>query len=179
MKARRVLAEQIQIGGGPAVAKIRSPWAPALLPSVTFGIYFFFWWYNINRELRDLGRQRGLPLGDSPGNSVLAVTLGALVVVPAVMSVIGTFKRVKMAQRALGVPEPINGWVYYLTVGPGYGPIGHAYLQTAMNRMWRFETGRPLDWIDAALAQPVAAPPMPPAAPGAVPPPPPPPPPPA
>ncbi|MDO8795667.1 MAG: DUF4234 domain-containing protein [Vicinamibacterales bacterium] len=174
MKERLVLAEQIQIGGGPAVAKIRSPWAPALLPYVTFGIYFFFWWYNINRELRDLGKQRGLPLGDSPGNSVLAVTLGAFVVVPAVMSFVGTYKRVKMAQRALGTPEPLNGWVYYLTAGA----IGNGYMQSGLNKMWRAECGRPIDWIDEALLAPQVAmtppPGMPPAPPMAPPPPPPP-----
>ncbi|MBI4897254.1 MAG: DUF4234 domain-containing protein [Actinobacteria bacterium] len=176
------MAEPVPISGGPEQAKIRSPWAPALLPYITGGIYFFYWWYAINKELSVLGRKRGLALGDSPAKSLLAVTLGALVIVPAVMSFFGTFKRMKMAQRALGVPEPINGWLFYLMAG---GPIGTAYLQTAMNRLWRFETGRPLDWIDEALVQPVPqipqaiaspAAPAPPVPPPAVAPPPPPPP---
>ena len=52
------MAEEIQIAGTEAKAKIRSPWAPALLPIITLGIYYFVWYYKINREMADLGRAR-------------------------------------------------------------------------------------------------------------------------
>jgi Domain of unknown function (DUF4234) len=65
-------------------AKIRSPVAVAVLTFVTILIYLFFWWYFVNREMADYGRVRGTnELGDSPGKSVLAITLGALVITPA------------------------------------------------------------------------------------------------
>src|SRR4051795_4604606 len=100
------MAEEVQIAGTPARAKIRSPWAPALLPFITLGIYAIFWYYYINREMADLGRAKGTDeLGDSPGKSVLAVTLGALIIVPAVISVIRTFQRIQIAQRLSGVPQ--------------------------------------------------------------------------
>ena len=79
------MAEEIQIAGTQARAKVRSPWAAALLPIVTLGIYYFVWYYKINREMKDLGQARGSnELGDSPGTSMLAVTLGILIIVPAI-----------------------------------------------------------------------------------------------
>ena len=94
------MAEQVPIVGSGASAKVRSPFAPALLPFPTFGIYLFCWWYFINRELRDYGKAKETDeLGTSPGKSVLAITLGALIVVPAILSVINTFKRMQKAQQ--------------------------------------------------------------------------------
>src|SRR6478735_12377410 len=105
------MAEEIQIAGTEAKAKIRSPWAPALLPIVTIGIYYFFWYYYINREMKDLGQARGTDeLGDSPGKSLLAVTLGALIIVPAILSIIHTAQRIQRTQRELGVGPQLNGW---------------------------------------------------------------------
>ena len=94
------MAREIRIPGSEGTAKIRSLWAVALLPIITIGIYFFFWWYFIHRELRDLGRAKNTnELGDSPGTSLLAVTLGALIIVPALVSIYRGFKRVQAAQR--------------------------------------------------------------------------------
>ena len=65
------MAREIRIQGSDGTAKLRSLWAVALLPIITIGIYFFFWWYFIHRELRDLGRARNTDeLGDSPGTSL-------------------------------------------------------------------------------------------------------------
>src|SRR5947208_5931765 len=109
------MAEEVQIAGTPAKAKIRSPWAPALLPFITLGIYAIFWYYYINREMRDLGRAHDTDeLGDSPGTSVLAVTLGALIIVPAVISVIHTFQRLQRAQAPAGVEPQAHAWLAVL-----------------------------------------------------------------
>src|SRR4051812_38490222 len=104
------MAEEVQIAGTPAKAKIRSPWAVALLPIITIGIYAIFWYYYINREMADLGRAHNTDeLGDSPGKSVLAITLGALIIVPAIISIVHTFQRLQRAQRLNGVDPQING----------------------------------------------------------------------
>src|SRR3954447_21648565 len=98
------MAQEVQITGTRAKAKIRSPWAPALLPFITLGIYAAVWYYKINREMADLGRAKGTDeLGDSPVKSLLAVTVGALIIVPAVISVINTGKRIQATQRLSGV----------------------------------------------------------------------------
>jgi hypothetical protein len=130
------MAQQVPIAGAGASAKIRSPFAPALLPFPTLGIYLFVWWYFINRELRDYGKARGTgELGTSPGKSVLAITLGALIIVPAILSLINTFKRVQKAQQLAGV-EVLNGWtglVLYLVISPAF----FAYMQSGLNNVWK------------------------------------------
>jgi hypothetical protein len=129
------VAREVRIQGTEGTAKIRSLWAVALLPIITIGIYFFFWWYFIHRELRDLGRAKNTnELGDSPGTSLLAVTLGALIIVPALVSIYRGFKRVQAAQRLAG-GEPINGWIgliLFFVITPAF----YAYVQSGLNAVW-------------------------------------------
>jgi Domain of unknown function (DUF4234) len=134
------MAEEVQIRNTGNTAKIRNLWFVALFGLVTFGIYTLVWYYKINREMADLGRATGRSeeLGDSPGMSLLAVTLGALIIVPAVISVVHTFQRVKATQRLTGGGEPLNGWlalVLALVIGPAF----YAYLQSALNKSWESE----------------------------------------
>jgi hypothetical protein len=136
------MAAEVQIAGSGAMAKTREPLGVALLSLVTLGIYAIFWYYFVNREMADLGRARGTDeLGDSPGTSVLAITLGALIIVPAVVSVVNTFKRTQVAARLTGV-EPLNGWIalifgLLLTIGLW------AYLQSGLNKVWHAQAGEP------------------------------------
>lgn len=168
------MAEPVPISGGPEEAKIRSLWGVALLPLITFGIYHYVWYYKINRELRDLGRKRGVDLGDSPGTSLVAVTIGAIIIVPTIMSWIGTYKRIKTAQQLLGVNpnDQMDGWVVVL----GYaiiGPLAWAYQQDGLNKVWDIDSGRVPAGIpanaqqmyQAAPAVGVPQPPVPPAPP--------------
>ena len=132
------MAEELQIAGSGAMAKTRDPLGVALLTLVTLGIYYFVWYYKVNREMADLGRARGTDeLGDSPGTSLLAVTLGALIIVPAIISIYNTFQRTKAAARLTGV-EPLEGWIaliLYLLLSPGMW----AYLQVSLNNVWEQE----------------------------------------
>jgi Domain of unknown function (DUF4234) len=143
------MAEVVKIEGTDATAKIRSIFAPALLPFITLGIYFFYWWYQINREMADYGRAKGTKeLGDSPGKSLLAVTLGLLIIVPALVSIWNTTKRVQAAQRLTGI-EPLNGWIaliLFVVITPAFD----AYLQSGLNSVWRTQS-------EAPQAQPAAA----------------------
>jgi hypothetical protein len=148
------MAEEIQIAGTQAKAKIRSPFAPALLPYVTFLIYAFVWYYKINREMADLGRARGTDeLGDSPGKSLLAVTLGALIVVPAVISTIRTAQRIQRAQRLTGVEPQLNGWLA-LVLAIVITPAFYAYEQSELNKVWRAVRNRPEALSQAPVTQP-------------------------
>lgn len=130
------MAQEVQIPGAGASAKIRNIVAVPVLAFITLGIYLFFWWYFIHRELKDYGRAKGTDeLGTSPGKSVLAITLGALIIVPAIISIIRGFKRVQAAQKLAGV-DPINGWiglVLFLVFSPAY----YAYMQSGLNSTWK------------------------------------------
>jgi hypothetical protein len=155
------MAEEIQIPGTQANAKIRSPWAPALLPIVTLGIYAIFWYYYINREMADLGRAKGTDeLGDSPGKSVLAITLGALIIVPAVISIVHTAQRIQAAQRLTGIEPQMNGWlalVLALVISPAF----YAYEQSELNKVWRKLQAQPAVEAGTPAPAPVEQPPAP------------------
>ena len=162
------MAEQVAIPGSDYEAKIRSLWAVALLPLVTLGIYFFVWYYKINKEMASLGRARGRSreLGDSPGKSLLAVTLGALVIVPAIISLVHTFQRIQLTQRLTREGDTLNGWIgliLFFVVSPAL----HAYMQSGLNESWNAmrggPAGQPYPAAPAAPGYPAApaAPPVP------------------
>jgi hypothetical protein len=121
---------------GGATARVRSPWAVFGLVVVTLGLYAIYWWFQANRELRDLGRGRQVDLGDSPGRSVAAFALGGLLVVPWVWTAVGTARRIARAQAEVGSPARLDGWVtgllWCFTGGLGAIP----YLQSQLNGVW-------------------------------------------
>ena len=131
------MAYELQLKDGQGQVKIRSPWAVALLPIITLGIYHLVWWYQINRELRDFGRSKGYDLGQNPTNSVLALFPGGLIIVPALITYWYGAKRVQGAAQVAG-REPISGWIaliLYLVVAPAMW----AYMQISLNDVWRTE----------------------------------------
>jgi hypothetical protein len=102
------MAEEVQIPGAGSTAKVRNIVAVAVLSVVT--------------------------LGDSPGKSTLALFPGGLVVVPALWTIVMTFKRVQAAQERAG-QTPLNGWlglVLYLVFSPAF----FAYMQSGLNSVW-------------------------------------------
>jgi hypothetical protein len=131
------MAYEMQIRQSQAPVKIRSPWAAALLPFVTLGIYHLVWWYRINREMSDYGKAKGYDLGQNPTNSLLALFPGGLIIVPALITYWRGVKRVMGASRLAG-QEPVNGWlaiVLYLLLAPALW----AYVQVSLNKVWEAE----------------------------------------
>jgi hypothetical protein len=151
------MAEQLLIGPSRARVKLRSPWAVALLPFITLGIYHLVWWYRINRELRDVGRANGVDLGRSPTSSLLALFPGALIIVPPFVSYWRGTNRVIGAARLTGT-APVNGWialVLFIVIQPAYW----AYLQSSLNKAWRAAAREPTDTpVQGAPPPPAMAP---------------------
>ena len=129
------MAEEIQIAETGSTAKVRNPLGVVALSLITLGIYFFFWWYFINREMRDLGRARNVDLGQNPGNSVLAITLGALIIVPAIVTMWTTSARIENAQEAVGLERRVSGPVVFILLLL-IGPVGIWYAQSELNKAW-------------------------------------------
>jgi HAMP domain-containing protein len=77
---------------------------------VSLGIYYFVWYYRVNGELRDLGRAADdVELARvRPGIALLAVTVGSVVLVPAVVSVARTFGRIRRAEALLAVRDQLD-----------------------------------------------------------------------
>src|SRR3954451_24160502 len=127
----------MKIRGSEHEVKVRSPWAVALLPIITLGIYHLVWWYKINKELKAYGEAKGYDLGQNPTNSLLALFPGAIIVIPALMTYWRGTKRVQGASKVSG-REPVHGWsalLLSLLLAPGLW----AYLQVALNQVWEQE----------------------------------------
>jgi hypothetical protein len=131
------MAYEMKIRGTEQEVKVRSPWAVALLPIITLGIYHFVWWYKINKELKAYGEAKGYDLGQNPTNSLLALVPGFLIIVPPLVSYWRGTKRVQGASKITG-QEPVSGWIsiiLYLLLAPGFW----AYLQVSLNHIWTRE----------------------------------------
>ena len=128
------MAQEMTIRGTQDPVKVRNPWAVALLPIVTLGIYHLVWWYRINRELRDYGYAKEQNLGQNPTNSLLALFPGGIIIVPALITYWRGFKRVQAASGLAG-RERANGWIaliLYLLL-----PLAlWAYIQVSLNEIW-------------------------------------------
>jgi uncharacterized protein DUF4234 len=129
------MAEEVAIAGTPSTAKLRNPWGVIGLTLITLGIYYFFWWYYINREMRDFGHARGVDLGQKPGNSVLAISLGALIIVPAIVSLWTTSDRIQRTQETAVVERGANGPIVFILLLI-ISPVGLWYAQNELNKAW-------------------------------------------
>jgi hypothetical protein len=131
------MAYEMNIRGTEHEVKVRNPWAVALLPIITLGIYHLVWWYKINKELKAYGEAKGFDLGQNPTNSLLALVPGFLIIVPPLVTYWRGTKRVQGASKIAG-REPVNGWIVvilYLLLAPGMW----FYLQSALNQVWEQE----------------------------------------
>jgi drug/metabolite transporter (DMT)-like permease len=115
--------------------KRRNPWGVVGLSFLTIGVYFFVWYYKINNELNNYGIQ------NNPTNATLAVTLGALIIVPAFVSEYNTADRILKAQEKAEAKErmiPVLGLVLAIF----FGGFHAAYYQSQLNKVWDAEAAR-------------------------------------
>ena len=118
------------------IGKVRDPVVVGLLSFFTAFLYTIYWWYAVNRELRDLGRvARTTELGGSPATSLAAVTVGWAVVVPPIVSTVRTCQRIQAAQRLTDGRRELNAPIavvlaFLLT------PALPGYMQLELNRVW-------------------------------------------
>lgn len=147
------MAQTVDIGKG-AEGKIRSFWTGLGLTIVTLGIYYYCWYYFVNDELKDIGRERNDEnlAQSNPGMSVLAVLFGGLLIVPPLLSVYNYGQRIRRAQRLCDVPasEQINPVTAFLLVFPGGilvipALIHYWYVTKHQNIALRAAAGLPLD----------------------------------
>lgn len=132
-----------EVNARGAYVKIRHPWGAFLLVIVTLGIYYLFWYYFINRELRDFGRASAESGGNrievNPWISLLAVTFGWLLIVPPFVSWYRTFGRIRTAQEIADVgpkASPVLGLLLFL-IAVIFFPVEVPYAQYNLNRVWR------------------------------------------
>jgi hypothetical protein len=106
-------------------------------PFLTLGIYHLVWWYKINREVRDVGA--GIEV--SPGIAVVAISLGAFIIVPPFVSVYRTGERIGRAQAAAGMQVSCVG-ILGLLLSFVFG-LHALYYQLELNKIWVHLGGAP------------------------------------
>ncbi|HEV3128760.1 MAG TPA: DUF4234 domain-containing protein [Solirubrobacteraceae bacterium] len=114
------MAQTVQLGTG-AKGKIRSFWVGLGLNIITLGIYYYYWYFQINEELKEIGRAKGdQELADSsPINSLIAILFGGiLLLIPPLVSIYRTGKRIKRAEQLGGVSDSLHPLFSFLLVFP-------------------------------------------------------------
>jgi hypothetical protein len=151
------MAEEVQLKGSTERGKIRNPLGVIGLSIITIGIYTIFWYYFVNKELREIGRAHNTDeCGTSPGTSVLAITLGIFIIVPPFVSIYNTCKRLSAAERLTGTPPGMEpGLLFILWIF--LSPVAEYIFQSNMNKVLQTQAGEA-----GAIppAQPTAPPPQ-------------------
>jgi len=128
------MAQKLTVPGTDVVVKPRNPVAVGFL-SLT-GVYIPFYWYFINKELKQLGEARRIDLGSSPGVSAMAMFPGAFVLVPPFWTSFTTTERIKNAQIATGRKDWLEGWIS-LVVLFMLAPLMFGLVQDQLNKVWQ------------------------------------------
>ncbi|WP_405804955.1 DUF4234 domain-containing protein [Streptomyces sp. NBC_00210] len=111
--------------------KIRNIFLVGLIwPLITLGIYHLVWYYKVNREARDFDPR----IEVNPVLSVLAITVGWVVIVPPFVSVYNTGQRIARMQKSAGMQPTCNPWIgIVLLIFIVLYPL---YYQHELNQIW-------------------------------------------
>lgn len=142
------MAETISIDGRPFLK--RSPLGVLGLSLITLGIYFFYWYYQINSELQRFEHDDTI----SPVRSLMAYLFGWIIIVPPFIAMYNTAKHVQQAEQRLGIQpqlEPALTVVFMLVVSLANG----VYVQEHLNRLWDRGAG-----VGAPALPPMPVPPV-------------------
>lgn len=99
-------------------------------PLITLGIYHLVWYYKINREARDFDAR----IEANPLVSLIAITIGVLVIVPPFVSVYKSGGRIAQMQRAAGLDPTASGLIGLILMFV-FG-LQSLYYQHELNRIW-------------------------------------------
>jgi hypothetical protein len=121
-----ITAQPIAPNGGRRAGKTRSPWGVYLLSIVTFGIYFLYWYYKVNAEVREYDHS----IDVQPGISVLS----QFVPIASWVSLVRTAGRISRAQRVSGTAHRCSGLIGIVLVFL----LGTwvVYYQSQLNKVW-------------------------------------------
>jgi len=111
---------------GHPVGKVRNPWGAWGLSFITCGIYYIYWWYKINEELKEYDTQ----IQVEPGLAALAL----FVPICNVVSIFRTAERISKGQETGGAVARANGWLGILLAL--LFSLHVVYYQTALNDLW-------------------------------------------
>jgi heme/copper-type cytochrome/quinol oxidase subunit 2 len=99
-------------------------------PLITLGIYFFVWYYKVNREARDFDPK----IDVAPAVSLLAVLIGWIIIIPPFVSIYRTGERIAKMQSAAGL-EPTSSALLGLLLTFVFH-LETLYYQSELNKIW-------------------------------------------
>ncbi len=99
-------------------------------PILTLGIYFFVWWYKINREARDFDSR----IEVNPTLSMLAVLIGWIIIIPPFITAYTTGERIGQMQEAAGMERTCIGWIGLIL--SFFFNLEALYYQLELNKIW-------------------------------------------
>ncbi len=123
------MAETVTIEGQSYLK--REPLGVLGLTVITLGVYFFYWYWKINDELRRYTRDDSI----DPTRSLMAMLFGWLIIVPPFIAMYNTAKHVQDVEQRLGLQpqlEPALTIALLLVVAIG----NTVYIQEHQNRIW-------------------------------------------
>ncbi len=149
------MAELVSIQGHPYLK--RNPLGVLGLSFITLGIYFFYWYYQINDELRRFEHDETI----SPVRSLMAIIFGWIIIVPPFIAMYNTAKHVQAVEQRLGIQpqiEPALAIVIMLFLSIG----NSIYIQEHLNRIWDRAGGAapPSLPVDPSVPPSMPGPPM-------------------
>ena len=145
------MAELVSIQGQRYLK--RNPLGVLGLSFITLGIYFFYWYYQVNDELRRFERDETI----SPVRSLMAIIFGWIIIVPPFIAMYNTAKHAQGVEQRLVVQpqlEPALVIVIMLFVSIGNG----VYVQEHLNRIWDRASGAAAPSLPADPSVPPAMP---------------------
>ena len=145
------MAELVSIQGQRYLK--RNPLGVLGLSFITLGIYFFYWYYQVNDELRRFERDETI----SPVRSLMAIIFGWTIIVPPFIAMYNTAKHVQAVEQRLAIQpqlEPALVIVIMLFVSIGNG----VYIQEHLNRIWDRTSGAAAPSLPADPSVPPAMP---------------------
>ena len=128
------MATTITIDGQPYLK--REPLGVLGLSFITLGIYFFYWYFKVNDELRRFEHDDSI----SPTRSLMALLFGWIIIVPPFIAMYNTAKHVRTIEERMTITsqlEPALVIVIMLLVSIG----NSLYIQEHLNRIWDGVTG--------------------------------------
>jgi len=130
------LAETITIDGQPF--RRRNPLGVLGLSFITLGIYFLYWYYTVNDELRRFEHDESI----SPVRSLMAMLFGWIIIVPPFIAVYNTATHIQTAEQRAGVHQQIEPGIVLL-IQLLVSIANPPYMQDHLNRIWDRSSSSP------------------------------------
>lgn len=114
------------VGQGRRVGKVRHPWGAWALSLITVGIYYLYWWYKINEEVKEYDPS----IEVTPIMSLLAM----FVPICNIVTLVRTGSRIGKAEESGGIGSKCSGGLGFLLALLFSTNV--VYYQAELNKIW-------------------------------------------